>query len=686
MEPLHSLLRRQLKRAFGSAEPPPGSWAEFVAAVEAAYRASDQDRAMLERSLELSSQELLTANAQLRAVVEAIPDLLIRIDRHGEIISFKGAGTEEVALRPGDPDGGRTLETLFPGVEQEFAVALRRVQGQQAPVEFEFSVWRGTLEIHYEARLAPVRAGGAIVLVRDITARRRAELELRAGEERFRYVALATRDAIYDWNAALGSVWRNDTYRTLFVGGGPEHREDLGWWAGNIHPDDRERVTASLDAAWIARERTWTAEYRFRRVDGNYADVVDRGYLLYDPLGRPARMIGAMSDLTERKRLQEEVLQAQKMDAVGQLAGGVAHDFNNLLTVLLGHLSLLRLGAMNAAETRTALDECFHASQRAAELTRQLLTFSRRKPVELQSLELNGLVANMTRLLHRVVGEHITIETSFAPGRLHVRADAGMLEQLLMNLVVNSRDAMPGGGCIHLDTGEATFTAAQLDAHPQRRAGRFARLRVSDTGSGIAPELLPHIFEPFFTTKEAGKGTGLGLATVFGIVQQHSGWIEVNSQVGVGTTFALYLPLHAPSGSGATAAPLPEQLPHGNGADVLLAEDEEQVRLWMVTVLERFGYRVRAFTTGREALDCFLRERPPLQILVTDLVMPGGVGGRDLAAALRRELPDLRVLFISGYSQDEPRSLERDPHSIFLQKPIDVPALLKNVRALLDTP
>lgn len=684
MEPKHSLLRRQLKRQFGRAEVAQPGWEEFVAAVDAAYAGFDEDREMLERSLDLSSQELLAANAKMTAIFEAIPDLLFRVDERGIILSFK-AGAEKSSGPPAQLTGRSLFEGPFPEMGNELAVALRRVGETGRGADFEFSVWRHGQEVFHEARFSPLPEGGAIVLVRNITERRRAEAELRAGEERFRLTTLATRDAIYDWDAATNSVWRNETYRQLYTGATSEVSHDVAWWGRNIHPDDRERVTQRLDELRAGGHRLWSAEYRFRRVDGGYARVFDRGYLVYDEAGRPARMIGAMADLTEQKQLQEQVLQAQKMDAVGQLAGGVAHDFNNLLTVILGNLSLLRLGSLGAAEAAGALEQCIHASQRAAELTRQLLTFSRRKAVELEIVDLNGLVLNLTRMLHRLVGEHITIDTTFSPGALRVEADAGMLEQVLMNLVVNSRDAMPRGGRLQIETGECQFDAEDVRRHPQRRRGRFARLRVSDNGSGIPPELLPRVFEPFFTTKEAGKGTGLGLATVFGIVQQHAGWIEVESVVERGTTFSIFLGrIESPEGETPRSGGGQVPLPRGRGEHVLLAEDEPDVRQWIQGVLEHFGYVVHAAGSAVAAWELFARERPPIRLLITDMIMPGGMNGRELADRIRGELPDLKVLLCSGYSQELAGSDALPQRMVFLPKPIEVETLLRTVRKQID--
>lgn len=685
MEPNHSLLRRQLKRHFGHVSVPEGQWAAFVAAVEAAYQASDQDREMLELSLDLSSQELLQANAEMQLLLGAIPDLLLHVDDHGFILHVKTSATDQFAMRPAEMAGRPLAEVPFPEAGAKLLEALGKTRATGTMAECEFAVTRRGRAEFFEARVTPLADGGGIMLVRNITQRREAEAALRASEERFRMVAVATRDAVYDWDGRTDRVWRNETYRVLFSGAATETTESSGWWSGNIHPDDRERVTGSLEAAFAGGNKLWSMEYRFRRVDGSYAFVLDHGYLLYDEAGRAVRMIGAMTDLTERKRLEEQFLQSQKMDAIGQLAGGVAHDFNNLLTVILGNLSMLQVGTCTPAETRAAAEQAFAAGQRAAELTRQLLTFSRREPLNVRLVELNAIVADMSKMFRRLVDAPIAVETSLAPGQLPLLADVGMIEQMLMNLVVNSRDAMPRGGRLKIETSWCDFAEQDAGQNRLRRAGRFVRLRVADTGTGIAPELLGRIFEPFFTTKEAGKGTGLGLATVFGIVQQHQGWIEVDSAPGNGTEFVIFLPWASGSTKSNSASPMRRSLPAGKNELVLIVEDEAHVRGWMRLALERFGYRVQEAGSGPEALAWVESHAPRLDLLISDMVMPGGLSGRELAERLWQRQPELRVLICSGY-HDRMKGIPSDAGRRlgFLPKPLDAEALLHRVRETLD--
>jgi CheY-like chemotaxis protein len=375
--------------------------------------------------------------------------------------------------------------------------------------------------------------------------------------------------------------------------------------------------------------------------------------------------------------------QSQKMEAFGQLAAGVAHDFNNILTVIQGNGSLLQGREVPAAERETIAAEICAASRRAANLTRQLLTFSQRQVFQPRAMDLNEVVANMTKMLRRLIGEHIDLEARYAPGEVPVHADPVMMEQILVNLAVNSRDAMPQGGRLVLQTASATLTKADLASKPDGRPGNFIRLSITDTGTGIAPENLPHIFEPFFTTKGPGKGTGLGLATVFGIVKQHQGWIEIESQINAGATFHIYLPRWDQPVCVAPERPEARDI-HGGRESLLLVEDETAVRQFFRRVLEGKGYCVHEAGSGLEALQLWGRH-PDIDLLLTDVVMPGGISGRELAERLRSEKPKLKVLYCSGYTDE---MLGKDSvlrvNGNFLEKPCEPDKLLQRVRDQLD--
>ncbi|MGO9201708.1 MAG: response regulator [Limisphaerales bacterium] len=393
---------------------------------------------------------------------------------------------------------------------------------------------------------------------------------------------------------------------------------------------------------------------------------------------------GLIGHAIERKKLEEQLRHSQKMDAIGHLAGGVAHDFNNILTVIQGYAQILKHKPGLDDETIEALDQVAQASARAASLTRQLLTFSRKQIMQARPLDLNQVVARLEKMLRRIIGEDITLVCQSSPQPAVVVADEDMIAQILMNLVCNARDAMSHGGRLTLSTEPVVLTEAAAKQSSEARSGEFVRLRVGDTGCGIQPEHLPRIFEPFFTTKEIGRGTGLGLCTVYGIVKQHHGWIEVASRLGVGTTFGIFLP-RAPLPAGAGEQNQPESEASAGQETILLVEDEAPVRCLTRDYLQRLGYRVVEAASGAEALLLWERQAGAIDLLLTDMVMPDGISGRDLACRLRASQPDLAVLCISGYTATEGGSFEDIVEGAgFLHKPFSLQAFSRAVRDCLD--
>ena len=391
-----------------------------------------------------------------------------------------------------------------------------------------------------------------------------------------------------------------------------------------------------------------------------------------------------LGEITERLHLEAELRQAQKMDAVGQLAGGVAHDFNNILAAMILDVELLTMDPGLTASVRQSLAELKSSIERARTLTRQLLAFGRRQVMQPRVLDLNQVVRQFVKMLERILGEDIRLELRLAAQPLMGRADAGMLEQTLMNLAVNARDAMPRGGTLMITTAERNLSPAEADQIPEAKPGHYASLIVADNGSGIAPEILPRIFEPFFTTKELGKGTGLGLSTVFGIVSQHGGVVTARSELGHGTSFEILLPACAatdpPSAPDFNATP-----PRGNGETVLLVEDENSVRKLTRKLLEKFGYLVLEAANGRQALEVSSQHAGVIDLLLTDIVMPEGMDGNELAHRLVTQYPRLRVILTSGYSPEMAgREISLKPGQRYLQKPVPPPDLLLAIRKLLD--
>jgi PAS domain S-box-containing protein len=405
-----------------------------------------------------------------------------------------------------------------------------------------------------------------------------------------------------------------------------------------------------------------------------------------------SRVLISFSDLTERRRaeqvradLEAQLRQSQKLEAIGQLAGGVAHDFNNILAAVMMNLSLLADEAYVSQEGRLSLSEIERGAQRAASLVRQLLLFARRQVMRVQRVEVGRLLSDLYRMLSRLIGEDIRLELLRARDPVWIEADPGMIEQVVTNLVVNSRDAISGGGRILIQIGREEFDGHSAARRPKARPGAFACLSIGDTGCGMDASVMKRLFEPFFTTKEVGKGTGLGLSTIYGIVEQHRGWIEVESEVGRGSTFRVYLP-SIPGEPAETTEPMSAAESMAPGRETLLmVEDEESLRVTTARLLRRLGYRVIEANDGREAMDAWGREGGRVDLLLTDLVMPGGIGGLDLAARLRERNPDLPVILVSGYSVEV---LERGhgavPGAVFMQKPTVPTKLARTIRGFLD--
>jgi len=429
-----------------------------------------------------------------------------------------------------------------------------------------------------------------------------------------------------------------------------------------LHPDDVARVRAAV------RQNTGPGaiEYRFRHKDGSYRTLESFSRDLSHLAGVGGVVVNSR-DVTERKRLEEQLRHSQRIEAMGRLAGGVAHDFNNLLMVIAGHSQMLLDSMLPGDPARDDLEQVVKATQRATDLTRQLLAFSRRQAVKPAFLNLNLMVQHSERMLKRVLGENIQLITNLAPEVQSIYADPGQLEQVILNLALNARDAMPQGGTLALANSNATIGEAN--------AGCYVLLSISDTGSGIASRVLPHVFEPFFTTKE--HGTGLGLSTSYGIVKQAGGEIEVDSQPGAGTTFRIYFP--AVEKTAEQPEPLPQSAPLSGTETILLVEDEEGVRRVLETMLKRSGYRVLSSGTTSEAVTIAREHGGTIHLLITDMVMPG-MSGLNMANQLTAQHPEMRVLFVSGHGDQVSPAAD----AAFLQKPFSTAELALKVREVLQ--
>jgi signal transduction histidine kinase/ActR/RegA family two-component response regulator len=391
---------------------------------------------------------------------------------------------------------------------------------------------------------------------------------------------------------------------------------------------------------------------------------------------------GTFEDITERKSLEAQLRQSQKMEAVGRLAGGIAHDFNNAIGVIVGYSALMKEGLAPDNKLVRYADEVSKAGHRAASLTRQLLAFSRKQVIQPTVIDLNSTLREMEKMLHRLIGEDIQLTIVLAPDLGRVKADAGQLDQILMNLAVNARDAMPQGGKLIIETSNAELDESNLSGHTYAKPGRYVMISVSDTGCGMDKETISHIFEPFYTTKGPGKGTGLGLSTVYGIVKQSEGYIWVYSEPGKGARFKIYFPrIEAAADPTARA---PEVAVAAGSETILLVEDDESMRNLTRTCLESNGYRVLDVANGESAIQTVAHHKGPIHLLLTDVVMPG-ISGRQLAESLSLSRPEMKCLYMSGYTADLiAQHGVLDPQVALLEKPFTKEALLRRVRQVLD--
>lgn len=650
-----------------------------------------------------AEQALLESQALHHSFVEHLPASVFRKDYEGRYVfvnsifcKMKGMKPEEIlgktasemavyeqALKNVKFKRQSRQDTLVEGDEHHKQILKT---GKSIELEEAYPQPDGSVEYFYVVKSPVFGAGRKVVGSQgfqfDITPRKRAEEELFKSQLMLRTILDTIPQRVF---------WKDKN--SVYVGCNKPLAQDCGFNdpADLIGKDDfatKSAVTAEMyraDDRDVMETRRAKLNYEEPQIktDGATGWLRTSKVPLFDKDGNVIGVLGTYEDISDRKRLEEQLRQAQKMDAFGQLAAGVAHDFNNILTVIQGNLSLLRMGLNSKTDETSAIDQALAASERAANLTRQLLTFGRRQPLQPKPLDLNDVISNMTKMLQRLIGEHIALEAHYAPGGAPVYADVNMLEQVLINLAVNSRDAMPKGGKLVVEINSLMLSEHEVQA-TNKKSGDFIRFSVTDNGTGITAENLPHIFEPFFTTKEVGKGTGLGLATVFGIVHQHDGWIKVESEVGKGTTFHVFLPRLAKNISIASENASTAKVRGGN-ENILLVEDELPVRELMRMLLARAGYKIHEAGSGNEALKLWTVLRDKIDLLVTDMVMPDGIAGHELAEKLRAEKPDLKVIYCSGYS-DEMLG-ENSPlrgNSNFLEKPFEPKKLLQRVRDCLD--
>jgi two-component system cell cycle sensor histidine kinase/response regulator CckA len=627
-----------------------------------------------ERTLELHRNERRLA--WLAAMVESSDDAIIGKTLDGTITSWNRGAEALYGYRP-DEIVGRSIGMLMPPeCADDLARILQRIRSGDAVQHSEtVRLHRDGSRIVVSISISPVRDSqgviqGASAIARDMTAPRRAQQALEDSEHRYRLLFENNPQPMWVYDReTLAVLTVNDTAVQSY---GYPRDEFLGMSVNDLRPKG-DVPLLSETSGFIQ-----SGPCRHRTKDGQIIDVEIAEHPIV--FGERPACLAQATDVTERTRLEEQLRQAQRLESVGRLAGGVAHDFNNLLTVINGYAEMLLNGASAGESARQALGQILQAGERAAGLTGQLLAFSRRQVLQPVVLNVNTVVRDIETLLRRLIGEDIGLVISLAADLGLVRADAGQIQQIIMNLAVNSRDAMPNGGNLHIETSNVTLDEDYRSEHHGVRGGPHVMLAVSDTGLGMSPEIRARIFEPFFTTKEIGKGTGLGLATVYGMVKQSGGWIWVYSEPGRGSTFKIYLPRTEELLSPKT----PSIKTDARGSEtILVVEDEVEVRTLAVAGLESFGYLVYGAGTGKEALDLCRELADEIDVVVTDVVMPD-MNGREVARQIARIHPGARILFMSGYTAEViSHRGELDADVDYFPKPFTPESLARKIREVL---
>ncbi len=628
-----------------------------------------------------ASKELLN----LRLAVEASGEVIFMTDTTGTITYVNPAFVRVYGYEPSEVVGRETPRLLKSGLRttDDYSEFWRQLKACHAVRgEFINRTKAGDL-VHIDNSANPIVDHGQLVgflaIQRDITERRVTEAALRQSEHRYRTLAEAAHDSIFIINRAGELEYANIVSMERF---GIRSEEAIGKRLHDLFPEETaDDMWRGLSTVFETRTRQYF-ESRFKTPAGELwlgtwlVPMAESG-------AGPSSIMGVARDITEQKRLERQFLQAQKMEAIGQLTGGIAHDFNNLLTAILCYSELILAQPGLASEIAADVEEVKKAGERASRLTRQLLTFSRRQVTTPQALDLNEVVGELQKLLGRVINEDVRLVIVAGHPLDRMKADAGQIEQLIVNLAVNARDAMPQGGTLKVETANIDLDDQFVRRHAGAIPGRYVALSVQDTGCGMTNDVLAHVFEPFFTTKPAGKGTGLGLATVYGIVKQSGGYVVIDSEPGSGTTVTAYFPVvhegstvFVPQSSRAEAA--------GGTETILLIEDEAPLRLLMQRTLRQRGYVVLNAANVTEALDLADSHAASIDLLLTDVVMPG-LSGPDLAQRVVRLHPAIKVLYVSGFANvAQGGSLSRK--AALLQKPFTPQLLGASVRECLDRP
>jgi two-component system, cell cycle sensor histidine kinase and response regulator CckA len=675
VEKMHSLLKRQLRRYFNDSLEVPEEWQGFLDMVNSAYYEFDTDRNMLERSLELSSQELLQANTEMRVIFEAIPDLFFRLDYDGTILDCKTSTDSDLYISKKELIGNKIYKIPIISAAKRFEDAIEELKRTMALVSIEYSLTIQGKEYFYEARLVPALDNEIIAVVRNVTERKVAENALRESEQKYRNVVEGSHVGVYIVQDGLFR-FVNNTFCEIH-GYSYEEIVDTMSPVDFVVPEDLEFLQQNMKKRYTGEARMSEITYNIRHKNGEIRTIkVISTATLYK--GNLAIM-GTLLDVSKVKALEEQLLQSQKLETIGRLTGGIAHDFNNMLGVILGNTQLAMMNLSPDDVATRFCSEVEKATHRAAEFTHQLLAFSRRQVLEMKTTDLNDILANFERMVQHIIGEYIEMKINCKAGLPMIKADSAQINQILLNLMVNAREAMPNGGKLTIETDALYIDEKQAPLFPDISRGRYALVSVTDTGIGMDKEMLTKMYEPFFTTK--AHGTGLGLSVVYGIVKQHDGFIDVYSQPGKGTTFKIYFP----SAEKADAVVQKEQsfVMTGNET-ILIIEDDDEFRKVESAILEKLGYTVCVASGSIEGLEIFKAKNGAISLVILDLIMPK-LNGWEILSEMRKIKPAIPSLFVTGYGLDSAYMKYIPEKGIdILQKPFSFDALSQKVREIID--
>jgi PAS domain S-box-containing protein len=643
----------------------------------------ERDREITERRR--TAEKLIASEAKYKILTDSsLTGIYIHQEGKYVFVNERFAGMHGYAS--GELIGTEYTSLIHPEERENVRTRVdKRIHGEKIPQRYEVRmikrdgqvIWCETIAtiIQYEGK--PAIMGNMI----DITERKIAETALRESEEQYRSLVENIKIGVYrntggrhGWfmqaNPAMLKIFGYDSFeefRKIFV-------SDL-----YENPEERRVFLEEVLQSGFVKDR----EIRMHRKDGTPIWISVTASVQYDEKGSMKWIDGVLEDITERKHLEEQLRQAQKMEAIGTLAGGIAHDFNNILTAIIGYGNLLKEELRQDEHLSTYLNNILSSADRAAILVRSLLAFSRKQKLSIEPLDLNTVIVHLKPLLLRIIEESIELKIVLSPDTLTIMADAGQIEQVLMNLATNARDAMPAGGVLTIETEYAELTGEYLKMHPYIQPGEYALLSVSDTGTGMDETIKQRIFEPFFTTKEVGKGTGLGLAMIYGIIKQHDGYINVYTESEKGTTFKIYLPITQAE----TREPLPAvvETPVKSGTEtILIAEDDREVRNLAKDLLQGQGYSIVEAVDGDDAVSKFMENRDRVRLLILDVIMPK-MNGRQVYEVIRQLQPDIRAIFISGYTADviHRRGIIEEGLD-FVSKPLSPAEILRKIRDALD--